>query len=128
MGSASDRGSHPVRLNALVLALALAVSACLAGCEDEEPLAPPDAAAAPPRDGGADVAASSPDGGAGSGDARPAGDAPPAAVVIECFDGTPTTHEQFLNTCWAETVTVVVGKPIKLPGGLKVGGALPPPP
>jgi hypothetical protein len=56
------------------------------------------------------------DGGFGAEDA-------PAAVA--CFAGKPTTHEQFLNACWADTVTAVT-KTATLPGGYKAGDPLPP--
>jgi hypothetical protein len=106
---------------ALLLSAALA-AAPLAGCEDEAPLLSDAGAMGMARDAGAaDIAA--------TGDAGADGDgASSAAVVVECWKGTPTNHEELLNACWAETVTAVVAKPVMLPGGYKIGMPLPPPP
>ena len=106
-----------MRMTRLVLTLLVAIGAALPGCKDEEPLGPVDASA--PREGGSEVGSTG-DGGAGD------ADGPPAALVIDCFKGTPKTHEELLNACWDETVAAVVGKPVKLPGGYKVGSPLPP--
>jgi hypothetical protein len=99
------------------------------GCTDETPTPPPDAAASPPRDGGADAARSGDAGdaaGASSDGAANAAEVTSAPSGPGCFAGRPRTHEELLNACWAETVTVIVAKPVKLPGGYVVGTPLPP--
>ena len=96
----------------LLLALTLALGG--AACSDETPGSPPPPAA----DAGSD---------ARPGDAGAASDATASAgpPVIECFMGTPRTHEELLNACWPETVTAI-SKKAALPGGYTVGAALPP--
>jgi hypothetical protein len=92
-------------------------------------MAPPDAAAAVARDGGAEAARPGDAGDAAGASADGAAMAPEVASAPAgpgCFAGTPRTHEELLNACWDETVTVIVAKPVKLPGGYVVGTPLPP--
>jgi hypothetical protein len=115
--------ANRARPGALLLILgALLLGAPLAACEDEQPLLPDAAASSSAADGGADAAPR--DAGAAGGDAAEAG---ATSAVIECFKGTPKTHEELLNACWGETV-VGVSKTVTLPGGYVAGNALPPPP
>jgi hypothetical protein len=98
-------------------ALLLAALAALAtvGCTDEK--------VPPPADAGADAKPAG-DGGAGDGssDTPASGEQP-----VDCFKGTPRTHEELLNQCWPETVASFPKTP-NLPGGYQVGQPLPPPP
>jgi hypothetical protein len=98
------------------------VALTLTACEDEAPLLG-DASATVAKDGGTSDGSSS-DATSASGDAAEAG---AASAVIDCFKGTPKTHEELLNACWGDTV-VGVSKTAVLPGGYTVGSPLPPPP
>lgn len=59
---------------------------------------------------------------------RPAPDAavtpPDAAPVASCFSGTPTTHDQLINACVDQSVTVIKKTP-SLPL-MNSDGSLPP--
>lgn len=110
---------------ALLAAMALA-GVLGSGCRDEDPPRLPDAAAMSARDGGADAGRDTAGSASGSDVAAAAPEAGPAAVPLDCFKGKPTTHDELINACWDDTVTVILSKPVMLPEGYTIGAPLPP--